>query len=160
MKDVYAATVLAKKGSGKDGANVSRDTHSGSGVTSSFIGKGARRASITDIAAGSTSSRLNFSLRGRALSGHCGGVSCLDVPSHIYRPDALVTGGADGFIKLWSLRQPIAGRREVLSGPKATLFSTGMSASPAVDPIGQGRTTRSGDALSILSGHTGRLLCV
>jgi WD40 repeat protein len=160
VKDVYAATVLAKKGFGKDGANDSRDVHRGSGATSSFIGKAARRGSITDIAAGSASSRLNFSLRGRALSGHRGGVSCLDVPSHIYRPDALVTGGADGFIKLWSLRQPIAGRRDVLSGPKATMFGTSMGASPAVDPMGQGRTTRSGDALSILSGHTGRVLCV
>lgn len=162
VKDVYASTVLAKKGTEKDSTNwsESRDTHSGSGTTSSLIGKAARRGNITDIAAGSASSRLKFSLRGRALSGHRGGVSCIDVPSHIYRPDALVTGGADGFIKLWSLRQPIAGRREVLPGPNPTMFNTGMGASNAVDPMGQGRTSRSGDALSILSGHTGRVLCV
>jgi len=165
VKDVYAATVLAKKRSEKDSANSSAKTrvaHAGSGATSSFVGK-ARGRGITDIAAGSAFSRLQFSLRGRALSGHRGGVSCIDVPSHIYRPDALVTGGADGFIKLWSLRQPMAGRRaggEVLPGAKSSMFNTAIGGASPADQVAQGRTNRSGDALSILSGHTGRVLCV
>ena len=171
VKDVYAATVLAKKGSEKDTTNPAaqnRITHGGSGVSSTFVANAGRRGgivgSITDIAAGSAFSRLKFSLRGRALSGHRGGVSCIDVPSHIYRPDALVTGGADGFIKLWSLRQPMAGRRangEVLPGGKTPMFNTSMVGSKTTDPMmAQGRANRSGDALSILSGHTGRVLCV
>lgn len=166
VKDVYAATVLARKGSEKGSANSAgktRVTHAGSGATSSFVGGKTRGRGITDIAAGSAFSRLQFSLRGRALSGHRGGVSCVDVPSHIYRPDALVTGGADGFIKLWSLRQPMAGRRaggEVIPGAKTSMFSTSIPGANPADQMAQGRTSRSGDALSILSGHTGRVLCV
>ena len=165
VKDVYAATVLAKKGPSRDTANANaktRLTHGGSGLTSSYITKTKGRG-ITDIAAGSGFSRLQFSLRGRALSGHRGGVSCIDVPSHIYRPDALVTGGADGFIKLWSLRQPMAGRRaggEVLPGAKASMFNTSIGGASPADQVAPGRASRSGDALSILSGHIGRVLCV
>ena len=91
--------------------------------------------------------KLKFSLRGRALSGHRGGVTCIDVPSHVYRPDSLVTGGADGLIKLWSLRAPTGGRR------------TGAPGSSETDTASQQRG-RGGDALSILNGHTSRVMCV
>jgi WD40 repeat protein len=79
-----------------------------------------------------TSSRFKYSLRGRALSGHRGGVTCIDVPSQVYRPDSLVTGGSDGLIKLWALRAPTGSRR----------------------------TNPGGDALNTLSGHSGRILCL
>ena len=69
-------------------------------------------------------SRYKYALRGRALSGHRGGVTCIDIPSQVYRPDSLVTGGADGLIKIWALR------------------------------------ARGGEALSNLSGHSGRILCI
>mmetsp|Transcript_36256 Transcript_36256/g.87372 ORF Transcript_36256/g.87372 Transcript_36256/m.87372 type:complete len:2535 (+) Transcript_36256:254-7858(+) len=93
---------------------------------------------------GHAASRLKFSLRGRALSGHRGGVTCIDVPSQVYRPDSLITGGADGLIKLWSLRAPTGVRRvtddnEGSSGPQRG---------------------RGGDALTTLEGHNGRILCV
>jgi WD40 repeat protein len=91
--------------------------------------------------------KLKFSLRGRALSGHRGGVTCIDVPSHVYRPDSLVTGGADGLIKLWSLRAPTGGRR------------AGAPGSSETDSAAQQRG-RGGDALSILNGHTSRVMCV
>lgn len=176
VKDVYAATVLAKRGIdiSSNVADVTkplgemRISHGTESLTSSYISR-TTRGSITEIAAGSAFSRLKFSLRGRALSGHRGGVSCIDVPSHIYRPDALVTGGADGFIKLWSLRTP-TGRRtsgDLLSGGSSTpLFNTsslaGGTTGSSSDPMGaSGRKSgRGGDALSILSGHTGRVLCV
>eukprot|EP00934_Nitzschia_sp_Nitz4_P006995 Nitzschia sp. Nitz4//scaffold263_size26989//115//7620//NITZ4_008223-RA/size26989-processed-gene-0.20-mRNA-1//1//CDS//3329544763//6985//frame0 len=92
-------------------------------------------------------SRLRFSLRGRSLSGHRGGVTCMDLPSQVYRPDSLVTGGADGLVKLWSLRAPsTSGRR---SGNTAT----------ETDKTAQ-RAARGGDAISVLSGHTGRIQCI
>jgi len=98
-----------------------------------------------------TASRFKYSLRGRALSGHRGGVTCIDVPSQVYRPDSLVTGGADGLIKLWALRAPTGSRR------------TNASSSNEADiggSAGQQHRGRGGDALSTLSGHAGRILCI
>jgi WD40 repeat protein len=98
-----------------------------------------------------TASRFKYSLRGRALSGHRGGVTCIDVPSQVYRPDSLVTGGADGLIKLWALRAPTGSRR------------TNASSSNEADmggSAGQQQRGRGGDALSTLSGHAGRIICI
>jgi len=98
-----------------------------------------------------TASRFKYSLRGRALSGHRGGVTCIDVPSQVYRPDALVTGGADGLIKLWALRAPTGSRRtNVNSSNEADLGGSAI----------QHQRGRGGDALSTLSGHAGRILCI
>ena len=105
----------------------------------------------TDFAAGSSLTRLKFSLRGRALSGHRGGVSCVDVPSNVYRPDSIVSGGADGLIKLWSLRAPSGSGRTEIETTSRFLASPDSSHT---------RAARNGDALSILSGHGGRILCV
>jgi len=168
VKEVYAATTVAKKGESDDASksmSQMRISHGGEdgGTASSYVSR-TKRGSMTEITVGSAFSRLKVSLRGRALSGHRGGVTCIDVPSHIYRPDALVTGGADGFIKLWSLRNP-TGRRgsELTPAPSAPLFNTSnLTAGNASETLAQSRTkgSRGGDALSILSGHTGRVLCV
>jgi WD40 repeat protein len=120
VKDVYSAVALMKKGD---------------------------EAEPSSLGGGNAMTRLKFSLRGRALSGHRGGVTCIDVPSHVYRPDSLVTGGADGLIKLWSLRAPTGGRRAGTAGASETDNTTQQRG-------------RGGDALSILTGHTGRILCV
>jgi WD40 repeat protein len=38
-------------------------------------------------------------------SGHRNGVTCIDVPSSLYRPYAFITGGGGGLINLWAFRQ-------------------------------------------------------
>ena len=67
---------------------------------------------------GHAASRLKYSLRGRALSGHRGGVTCIDVPSQVHRPDSLVTGGADGLISSYGLcgHQLVCSRRTNTTG--------------------------------------------
>jgi len=95
-----------------------------------------------DATTKSALTRLKFSLRGRALAGHRGGVTAIDVPSQIYRPDSIVTGGADGLLKLWSLRSPVSGIRS--NSGEATETQRG----------------RGGDAMSVLTGHSGRIACV
>jgi WD40 repeat protein len=137
VKDVLSAVFYAR---------------SSEGTVSSGFGA-SRRKGVTDFAAGSSLTRLKFSLRGRALSGHRGGVSCVDVPSNVYRPDSIVSGGADGLIKLWSLRAPGGVGRTDTNTP-SRLLSSPASESPHM------RAARNGDALSILSGHGGRILCV
>jgi WD40 repeat protein len=57
----------------------------------------------------------------------------------------------------------MAGRRvsgETLPGAQSSMFNTSIAGVNPADQVAQGRPTRSGDALSILSGHSGRVLCV
>ena len=150
VKDVFSAVFFASRGG---------DTSSLAGMSASLTHRAMSsttggRMSGNDFAAGSSLTRLKFSLRGRALSGHRGGVSCVDVHSTFYRPDSIVSGGADGLIKLWSLRSPGApssGRRTSLDGGK-------LVSSETLTP--RSKAARNGDALSILSGHGGRVICV
>jgi WD40 repeat protein len=163
VKDVYSAVLLARRGDeGQEAGSDTRILHAGDGATSSFIAPSTRKGGLTAIAAGNSHTRLKFSLRGRALSGHRGGVSCIDVPSHIYRPDSLVSGGADGLIKIWSLRAP-TGRRTLAADAGPNVSSSMFSSGASLDALTSQRSAssgRGGDALSILSGHTGRILFV
>jgi len=185
VKDVYAATVLTSGPSSSEMDPASdmvsaslaevrlRGAH-GSEMTSGY--RAAHRSSIHDVAVGSATSRLKSSLRGRALLGHRGGVTCIDVPSHIYRPDALVTGGADGLIKLWTLRQTM-GRRGGSEATTVGLPSTGAPSSSVsfstntrnlqnsygsgIDMTQRRRgSVRGSDPVTVMTGHGGRVLCV
>ncbi|KAL7562277.1 hypothetical protein ACA910_014498 [Epithemia clementina (nom. ined.)] len=152
VKDVLSAVFYAIRGNETGSTSDDRSIHrGGEGASSSVIGN--RRRTGVDFAAGSSLTRLKFSLRGRALSGHRGGVSCVDVPSHVYRPDSIISGGADGLIKLWSLRSPGGlGRREAETPTRGGAMNT------FEDP--RSKASRNGDAMSILAGHGGRVLCV
>lgn len=101
-------------------------------------------------------------LRGKPLGGHRGGVTCLDIPSHIYRPDCVVSGGADGLIKLWSVRNTIGkgGRSNTRS---LSLSSARMRFAGGRDNghTPSHRRKNSGfEPQDVLSGHGGKVLCL
>jgi WD40 repeat protein len=159
VKDVFAAVFYASSGGDTSKFSLADNCgqiQSAGGSTSTSI---TRRRGTADFAAGSSLTRLKFSLRGRALSGHRGGVSCIEVHSNVYRPDSIVTGGADGLIKLWNLKAPTGGAGGRRSSSDASSNGTHMV---AVDGAlgSKAKAPRSGDALSILSGHGGRILCL
>jgi hypothetical protein len=92
VKDVFAA-VFYTNGGDVPNQNEGRIFHrGGEGASAGFIS--GRRKPATDFAAVLNKAQV----RGRALSGHRGGVSCIDVPSNVYRPTFQVW--ADGLIKL------------------------------------------------------------
>jgi len=94
--------------------------------------------------------KWNKSKRGKSLGGHRGGVTCLSIPPQIYRPDSLISGGNDGLIKLWSLRNPQASRnrRASMGGRTSRILFSGSEKAP-------GKET-----LDVLAGHGGRVMCV
>ena len=208
VRDIYAATVAAALGPDADSSSVTdiistsmtdnNFHHSGTGSTSSYLRSSAGSSSgsigmgiagqpgLGDSGPGSKivggglrSSRTRFPLRGRALSGHRGGVTCIDVPSHIYRPESLVSGGADGLIKLWSLKQQGAPGQRVSRGPggpggvslRQSHISSGLGSNIQGLPlsgeggIGGGSGYRSrhslgAEPLEVFTGHGGRVLTV
>ncbi len=89
--------------------------------------------------------------KGRSLGSHRGGVTCLSIPSQIYRPDSLISGGNDGLIKQWSLRQEKSGqsRRTSMGGRTSRMLFSGRE-NTAKRP-GQ-------EAVNVLAGHGGRIL--
>ena len=113
----------------------------------------ARNGDEADATTKSASTRLKFSLRGRALAGHRGGITAIDVPSQVYRPDSIVTGGADGLLKLWSLRSPVT------SGIRSSGIGQPQQQQQGGDTADAQRG-RGGDAMSVLTGHSGRVACV
>ena len=160
VKDIYASSIAAANADGSDAAaealsaSVAETRHQHtSGATSNSNRRRSGAATEDNLAA---ASRLKYPLKGRALSGHRGGVTCLDVPSHIYRPDSLVSGGADGLIKLWSLRQS-TGRRGGLTSQASVRFGrTGGDTAPAV----RGRNALGTEAIEVLTGHSGKVITV
>ena len=139
IKDIYASTTIINKAG--EVIDPSSSDVRGSDRDAQYVRSGQQ----------SVANKLKWSLKGRALSGHRGGVTCLDVPSTIYRPDSLVSGGADGLIKLWSLGHVTRRSTRAGSEPPTTRF------------LGRGDADRrsvANDAQETLSGHAGRVLCV
>jgi hypothetical protein len=112
VKNVFAAVIYTNGGDVPNQCERTIFHHGGEGV-SGFVGC---RKTSHHFGAASSLTRLKFPLRGRTLSRHNGDVTCIGVPSNVYRPDSLVSGGVDGLIKLWSLGAlgAIAGRRNEL----------------------------------------------
>ena len=156
IKDVFTAVFYANRSS--------IDAESASTASSNLAVRSSQgQSKSTDFAAGSSLTRLKFSLRGRALSGHRGGVSCIIVHSNVYRPDSIVSGGADGLIKLWSLRTPgtSGGRRSSVDpGTASSSMTSSLQYRSATGSSSGAKGASTGDALSILSGHGGRILCI
>jgi len=162
VKDVYFANVVAGRASEAELINYMDDL------------------GLVDPAMGSTSStnkKLQYTLKGRALSGHSGGVTCIEVPSTVYRPDTLLSGGADGLIKLWSLRSnklgSVAGSTSTTAGAKLGGDAPGLSMAGSGETSGSQRKLfgsspsqrhirmqQTSDAQATLAGHGGRILCV
>lgn len=94
-------------------------------------------------------------LRGRPLGGHRGGVTCLDVPSHIYRPDSVVSGGCDGLIKLWSLRDANGKGRVGSRGSRMRFTGREEPSTPS-----NRRKTAGFEPQDVLTGHGGKILCI
>lgn len=100
-------------------------------------------------------------LRGKALGGHRGGVTCLDVPSHIYRPDSIVSGGKDGLIKLWSLRDTAGnGRNSASSGSTRGTPRMLFSGRDGLNPSSTRKKTTGFEPQDVLASHGGKILCI
>jgi len=181
VKDVYASAVLSSYGEAGQGIDPgassdhmasaigdlrTRSPHA-SGATSSFT----HRKSIHDFALSTATSKFRSALRGKALPGHRGEVTCIDVPNSAYRPDEIISCGEDGLIKLWSLRQANSGQKSAVPGRPA-LFKMNASADLSVGPetnLDSGPARRRGsvmirpggstDPVVVMNGHGGKVLC-
>jgi len=104
---------------------------------------------------------LKGALQGVDLTGHRGGVTCLDVPSNLYRLDSIVSGGNDGLIKIWSLRDSVqnydgsVGHTSSKSTHASRLLFTGRD-----NAISGTKSIPDKKPRDTLTGHGGRLTCI
>ena len=120
LKDVYLASHIKESAQSTGVSSSMNRSHHGSGSTS--VRPSAGEFGMQDAMAGAS------------IGGHRGGVTCIDLPPRMYRPDSLVSGGEDGLIKLWSL--------------KSTSQITSI------------RDYDASDAKSVLTGHEGKIICI
>jgi WD40 repeat protein len=98
---------------------------------------------------------MKEAVAGVAIGGHRGGVTCIDVPPAMYRPDSLISGGEDGLIKLWSLKSsPTSDQTGAQSPQRQSRFFNSRQIVP-VAPINFDVS----DA-QVLTGHQGRIICI
>lgn len=146
LKDVYHASCMMRQENGP--SNASSPTHGrlhhGSGAAS------VRLSSADDFG-------MQEAVAGAPVGGHRGGVSCIDLPPRMYRPDSLVSGGEDGLIKLWSLKSLSSDQD---GGPqKGSIQSRFFN--NASRPITASITDfDASDAQGVLTGHEGKIICI
>lgn len=119
-------------------------TAQANGSNSSYITRGGGKDG--------DNSRREQVIKGRALIGHRGGVTCLNIPSQIYRPDQILCAGNDGLIKLWSLKH-VKQAEAVPAGSKARNLFSGRDSVHKNAKVGI-------EPDESFSGHGGRILCL
>jgi WD40 repeat protein len=137
LRNVYHASSMAHRDNSPPTLNRS---HHGSGATSV-------RLSGDDIG-------MQEALAGFPVGGHRGGVTCIDLPPRMYRPDSLVSGGQDGLIKLWSLKSALIDQDG--GGQKKTVSSRFVQSHQMTSIT----DFDASDAQGVLTGHEGNIICI
>ena len=148
LKDIYQANLMSRMGAGTD-HSVSSRSHQGSGVNS--ITSQLVRQHVDDCG-------LQDFLKGTSIGGHRGGVTCIDVPPRMYRPDALLSGGEDGLIKLWSLKSSSSSVDGVAHNSPSSSIQSRFFANRQIPAVPTDYDTS--DAQGVLTGHEGRIICI
>ena len=151
LKDVYSSSCMSRRGSGPDLAS--------STLSRSHHGSGATTMTSTLIRPVADDFGMQEAIKGLFIGGHRGGVTCLDVPPRMYRPDALLSGGEDGLIKLWSLRTSSQHSQDGVAhnaqnNSIQSRFFSNLQISPTPND------SESTDAQGVLTGHEGKILCI
>lgn len=149
LKDIYQASVMSRMGSGTDPSSIGNRSHHGSGVNS--IASTLVRHPNDDHA-------LQDAIKGTSIGGHRGGVTCIDVPPRMYRPDALLSGGEDGLIKLWSLKSTSNSQEGVSHTAQNTSIQARFFANRQIPTMPTDYDAS--DAQGVLTGHEGRIICL
>mmetsp|Transcript_55235 Transcript_55235/g.117413 ORF Transcript_55235/g.117413 Transcript_55235/m.117413 type:complete len:714 (+) Transcript_55235:68-2209(+) len=156
LRDIYyASCMIRRRDSGPStisSPSLNRSLH-GSGATSARLG-GTEDFGMQDATVGAP------------VGGHRGGVTCIDLPPRMYRPDSLVSGGEDGLIKLWSLKSSqtsSSGGGDEDGGGGATRAKSSAQSrffqGRQITPIGVADFDAS-DAQGVLTGHEGKIICI
>ena len=144
LKDVYYASCMTHRENGPSTASspTHRSQHGVSGATSV-------RVSSEDFG-------IKEAMAGVPVGGHRGGVACVDLPSRMYRPDSLVSGGEDGLIKLWSLKSSSSDQE---GGAQSNSIQSRFFNNRQITSI-TATDFDASDAQSVLTGHEGKILCI
>jgi len=144
LKDIYYASYLAQRDLSNASSPSLNRSHHGSGASSVRLG-GADDFAMQDAIAGAP------------VGGHRGGITCIDLPPRMYRPDSLVSGGEDGLIKLWSLKSTSSSEEDGgVAQTKSSIqsrFFQGRSVTSITD-------FDASDAQGVLTGHEGKIICI
>jgi hypothetical protein len=148
LKDIYQASLMSRM-DGTDNSSVGNRSHQGSGVNS-----------ITStLVRHNDDHGLQDAIKGSSIGGHRGGVTCVDVPPRMYRPDALLSGGEDGLIKLWSLKSSSSSQDGRSHSPQNTSIQSRFFANRQVGPTIPTDYDAS-DTQGVFTGHEGRIICI
>ena len=137
LRNVYHASSMAHRDNSPPTLNRS---HHGSGAMSV-------RLNGDDIG-------MQEALAGFPGGRHMGGVTCIDLPPRMYRPDSLVSGGQDGLIKLWSLKSALIDQDG--GGQKKTVSSRFVQSHQMTSIT----DFDASDAQGVLTGHEGNIICI